>query len=162
VDLAPVRELYTEVIHKVRDLGIAFTDRRAVKAQKLLAASALLCSRAAVHPSDLWVLRYVWDRAEQIDPLRGLIRDVLQTQPATPQAHPLSALPEQVDGEDVARQLDAVAAELAAAPLSLVAGARLRERVAQLADQAAWVGDEQARRYLLERTSKLLERLGRP
>src|SRR5262249_37509763 len=109
----------------------------------------------------------VWDRAEQIDPLRGLIHNVLQTQPAAADAHPLSALPEQVDAEDVARQLDAIGAELAAAAdgkaaLSLLAAARLRERVAQLADRAAWVGDEKARRHLVERTGKLLERLERP
>src|SRR5580704_7894589 len=51
---------------ELRDLGIAFSDRRAVKAQKLLAASAVLCARLVGQPSDLWVLRYVWDRAEQI------------------------------------------------------------------------------------------------
>ena len=33
---------------------------------KLLAASALLCGRRIANASDLWVLRYVWDREEQI------------------------------------------------------------------------------------------------
>src|SRR5262245_56302911 len=68
VDLGPIRELYTETVFKVRDLGIAFSDRRAVKAMKLLAASALLCERNKATPADLWVLRYVWDREEQIVP----------------------------------------------------------------------------------------------
>ncbi len=164
VDLEPIRDLYTEVIHKIRDLGIAFSDRRAVKAQKLIAASALLCARTAAQPSDLWVLRYVWDRAEQIGPLRGLIQSVLEQQPTDHSAHPLSALPEKADAEEIARQLDSIGEELAEGKgksrLSLLALARLRERLAELGDRAAWVLDEQARRHLLERSGKMLERLG--
>src|SRR5579883_3226965 len=62
VDLDPVRDLYAEAVFKVRDLGVALSDRRAVKMMKLVAASAVLCGRTAASPSDLWVLRYVWDR----------------------------------------------------------------------------------------------------
>ena len=45
VDLTAVPERYAEVVFKVRDLGIAMSDRRAVKVMKLVAASALLCGR---------------------------------------------------------------------------------------------------------------------
>jgi MoxR-like ATPase len=162
VDLAPVRELYTEVVHKIRDLGIAFSDRRAVKAQKLLAASAVLCQRTSANASDLWVLRYVWDRAEQIGPLGGLIGAVLEQHPAEA-AHPLAALPGRADPEEIARQLDALAAELpppGGKPLPLVAAARLRERLAELADRAAWVRDEAAREHLLGRSGQMLKQLG--
>src|SRR5262249_32312672 len=69
VELAGVLETYIETVFKVRDLGIAFSDRRAVKVLKLLAASALLCGRDTAAASELWVLRYVWDREEQIEPL---------------------------------------------------------------------------------------------
>jgi MoxR-like ATPase len=167
VDLTPVREQYAEVVHKIRDLGVAFSDRRAIKAQKLIAASALLCARTAAHPSDLWVLRYVWDRAEQIGPLRGLVAGVLEQQPAAERAHPLASLPGKADAEEIARGLDAVEGELPATStarpgLSLLAVGRLRERVAQLADRSAWVADEKARRHLLERSGKLLDRLGGP
>jgi MoxR-like ATPase len=159
VDLSPVQGLYAEVVFKVRDLGIALSDRRAVKAMKLLAASALLCGRSAAAPSDLWVLRYLWDRAEQIGPLRALVQGVLEEHPAAEAAHPLAAPAEQADGEEVARQLDAAERELQADG-SLLALARLRERVADLADRAAWVRDEAARRHLQERSGRLLERLG--
>src|SRR4051794_11604433 len=67
VELDPALEVYREAVFKVRDLGVAFSDRRAVKVLKLVAASAVLCGRSAANPSDLWVLRYVWDRAEQIE-----------------------------------------------------------------------------------------------
>jgi MoxR-like ATPase len=164
VDLAPIRELYAEVLHKIRDLGVGFSDRRAVKAQKLLAASALLCGRMSANASDLWVLRYVWDRAEQIGPLGGLIQKVLEQHPAE-QAHPLAALPGRADPEEIARQLDSAAEELPAPggkTLSLLAAARLRERLGELNDRAAWVGDEAARKHLLSRAGQLLQRLGGP
>ncbi len=161
VDLGAVSGLYAEVVFKVRDLGIAFSDRRAVKGLKLLAASALLCSRVRALPSDLWVLRYVWDRAEQIGPLRLLINGILEQHAAEPGAHPLARAAERVDGEDLARQLDALENECQGATAQpLLAVARLRERVAAVADRAAWVADEPARKLLLQRSGSLLKRLG--
>ena len=160
VDLSGVTELYSEVVFKVRDLGVAFSDRRSIKVLKLLAASALLCGRTRAAASDLWVLRYVWDREEQIAPLAALVNGVLARHKDEPAAHPLAAVPEQVDGEDLARQLEAVERELQAGRPSLAALARLRERVTDLADKAAWVGSDRSREHLLERTGKLLQRLG--
>jgi MoxR-like ATPase len=159
VDLTGVSELYAETVFKLRDLGVAFSDRRAIKVLKLLAASALLCGRAAAAPSDLWVLRYVWDREEQIDPVAALINGVLEQHPNGQAAHPLAAPPEQMDAEEVARQLDAVERECSADRLSLSASARLRERVADLADRVAWVTEPGSRKHLVEHAGKLLERL---
>ena len=159
VDLAPVQDAYTEAIFKVRDLGVAFSDRRAVKVLKLLAASALLSGRTAAEPSDLWVLRYVWDRAEQIAPLKALVRGLLEERCGDGPAHPRAAEPERVDSENLARQIDAVERDLQTDGRSLVALARLRERAADVADQAAWVGDEAARMHLLQRSGELLKRL---
>jgi MoxR-like ATPase len=160
VDLAPVTDLYTEVVFKVRDLGIAFSDRRAIKVMKLLAASALLCGRQTAAASDLWVLRYVWDREEQIGPLASLVNGLLEQHPAEGAAHPLATVAERVDGEEIARQLDALEKEAQGGKHSLTVLARLRERLTDLADRAAWVADPQGRKHLLDRTRILLERLG--
>ncbi|MEJ7680220.1 MAG: hypothetical protein WKG06_20670 [Segetibacter sp.] len=148
------------MVFKVRDLGIAMSDRRAIKVMKLVAASALLCGREAAIISDFWVLRYVWDREEQIAPLASLIAGVLEPHAGEPDAHPLAALPGRVDGEELARQLDAAEAESRAGTLGLAAVARLRDRVADLADRAAWVDDDAARAHLLGRTAGLLKRIG--
>jgi MoxR-like ATPase len=160
VDLDPVRELYADAVFKVRDLGVTLSDRRAVKVLKLVAASALLCGRTAAAPSDLWVLRYVWDRAEQIGPLKALVRGLLDQHPSTAATHPRAAAAEHVDGEDLARQIEEVEGQLAGNPQGLVSLARLRERVAGLADRASWLGDETARKHLLDKTGRLLEKLG--
>ncbi len=160
IDLTQIRELYAETVFKVRDLGISLSDRRAVKVMKLIAASAVLCGRSVAQPSDLWVVRYVWDRPEQIGPLKALVRGILEARPTDGVAHPQAAAPEQVDGEDLAGQLEAAERELAADGKSLITLARIRERVADLADRASWIADESARKHLLDRAAKALQRLG--
>lgn len=159
VDLSRVSEAYTDAVFKVRDLGIDFSDRRAVKVQKLLAASALLCGRTRAEASDLWVLRYVWDREEQIGPLRALVNGLLE-QAESAQGHPLSRPAERVDAEQLSRELDAVAAEVGNGGLTLSGVARARERLAGLADQCAWVEDGNAREHLAGRARELLAKLG--
>ncbi len=160
VDLGAVAEIYPEAVFKVRDLGIALSDRRAVKVLKLLAASALLCGRDRVLPSDLWVLRYVWDREEQIGPLGVLVNGLLEQYPQEGAAHPLAAVMERADGEEIARQMRELQEEIQRDHLSLTALARLRERVAGLADRAAWVADDRSRNHLLEQARQLREQLG--
>jgi MoxR-like ATPase len=160
VELAPVTSLYGETVFKIRDLGIAFSDRRAIKVLKLLAASALLCGRDHASVTDFWVLRYVWDREEQIDSLAALVNGILEQHKGQERPHPLAALPQQVDGEDIARQLDGLERELAQDKPSLTMLARIRERIADLADEAAWIPEQANRKHLLERTSTMLERLG--
>jgi MoxR-like ATPase len=160
VDLSAVLEPYIEVVFKIRDLGIAFSDRRAVKVLKLVAASALLCGRLAPMVSDLWVLRYVWDREEQIEPLAALINGVLSADAEGKDRHPLAAVQSLPDGEDLARKLDRLEEELDGEKLSLAAVARLRNRLAELADRAAWLPEPKNRDYVLERARRCLEKLG--
>lgn len=159
VELAGVAERYTELAFRIRDLGIALSDRRAVKLLKLVAASAVLCGRAAATEADLWPLRYVWDREEQIGPLRSLVDGVLGSLNGDAPRHTLAAVPNRVDGEELARQVDAAEAEIRAPALSLAAIARLRERLGDLADRAAWLKDDTHRTHLKKRTSELLDRL---
>jgi MoxR-like ATPase len=159
VDLGGVVAAYADAVTKVRDLGVALTDRRAVKVLKLVAASAVLCGRTAADPSDLWVLRYVWDREEQIAPLAALVAGLLESAPATA-AHPLASRPDRPDGEALARQLDDVDTALGGNPLTLVDLARLREQVAAVSDRAAWVTDVAGREHLIARAGDLLERIG--
>ena len=160
VELGGITERYADVVSKVRDLGVAFSDRRAVKVLKLVAASAVLCGRSAARVSDFWVFRYVWDREEQVAPLTALVAGVIEPHAAEPDTHPLAASPTRVDGEDIARQLDAIASGLKERSLSLTAAARFREQLGTLADSAAWLTDEPVRRHLVDKIGELLRRLG--
>lgn len=158
VELADVLEPYADAVTKVRDLGVAYSDRRAVKVLKLVAASAVLCGRVAADPTDLWVLRYVWDRAEQIGPLGALVGGLMETAKG-PAPHPRAARPEQVDADALAKELDAAEAGLKASP-KLLEAARLKERVQAAADRAAWVADAKAREHLLGRAATILKGIG--
>jgi MoxR-like ATPase len=160
IELGGIAERYADVVSKVRDLGVAFSDRRAVKVLKLVAGSAVLCGRSAALISDFWVFRYVWDREEQIAPLKALVAGVIEPHAHEPDAHPLAAVPDRVDGEEMARQLDSLAGEVQGRSLSLAAAARIRERLGELSDRAAWLADEPARRHLVSRVGDLLKRLG--
>jgi MoxR-like ATPase len=159
VDLSGVLETYADAVSKVRDLGVSLSDRRAVKLLKLVAASAVMCGRARANTSDLWVLRYVWDRAEQIGPLGTLVTGLIESAPTADAPHPRAARPEAVDPEALAAELDQAEAELSRRA-KLVEVARLRERIQAIADRAAWVSDSTGRAHLLARSASLLEKLG--
>src|SRR4051812_45028272 len=77
VDLSAVRGPYVELVRRLRHAGIPVSDRRAVKLQRLMAASALLCGRLQVHATDLWVVRYIWDTEEQQDILKSIVQDAV-------------------------------------------------------------------------------------
>ena len=47
VDLSAARPAYVQLVQRLRRAGIAVSDRRAVKLQRLVAASALMAARAA-------------------------------------------------------------------------------------------------------------------
>ena len=158
VELSAILERYADAVSRVRDLGVGLSDRRAVKVLKLVAASATLSGRTSANGSDLWVLRYVWDRAEQIGPLQTLVAGLLDgAEGESP--HPRAASPEAADGEAIAAELDSADGILQSRP-KLVELARLRERVQVLADRAAWVADTAARDTLVSRAAGLLARLG--
>jgi MoxR-like ATPase len=160
VELTGIAERYADVVSKVRDLGVALSDRRAVKVLKLVAGSALLCGRSKAQVSDFWVFRYVWDREEQIAPLKALVAGVIEPHAQESDTHPLAAVPDRVDGEEIARQIDAMSAEVRGSSLGLAALARLRERLTDLADRVAWLSDDAARRHLTDRIGEILKRVG--
>jgi MoxR-like ATPase len=160
VELTGIAERYADVVSKVRDLGVALSDRRAVKVLKLVAGSALLCGRSRAQVSDFWVFRYVWDREEQIAPLKALVAGVIEPYAQESETHPLAAVPDRVDGEEIARQLDAMNAETHDRSLGLAALARFRERLTDLADRVAWLPDDAPRRHLNDRIGEMLKRLG--
>lgn len=160
VDLSKITEPYAELVFKVRDLGVALSDRRAVKVLKLVAASAVLCDRAVAIIADFWPVRYVWDREEQIGPLASLIEAVIEPHVGADRAHPLAAVPERLGGEEIAHQLDAINAQIEQGSMTLTVTARFREQVADLGDRAAWLPEESIRRHLIERSAQLLRRLG--
>lgn len=151
VDLAGVRPRFIELVRMLRRAGMAVSDRRAVKLQRLVAASAVLCGRRAADATDLWVLRHVWDTEEQREPIAAIVDAAVARAEAAEleSAHPRArgTLP---DPEELARGIERVAAALRGGSAE---GERAvwRDRLGLLAARCAWVADAQQRSFLEER-----------
>ncbi|SDT45790.1 AAA family ATPase [Actinoplanes derwentensis] len=75
VDVAAVRGEFGDIVRTLRREGVAFSDRRAVKAQRLIAASALLDARAVAETKDLGVLAHLWTRPGDDSTIRRILGD---------------------------------------------------------------------------------------
>lgn len=164
VDFSAVRSEYVGLVGRLRRAGIPVSDRRAVKLQRMLAASALLCGRLQVNRTDMWVLRHVWDTEEQEDVLASIVGEVIEAATAEEQAtsHPQSRTSSVPDSERLADDLERISAKLAASELDAKDRSCLLDQLGILASQCQWVPDEQQRRYLEDRVNGLLQKFGEP
>jgi len=145
VDLSALRAEYVELIRRLRYAGIAISDRRAVKLQRLIAASAILCGRLEARLSDLWVLRYIWDAEEQREVLRSIVDELVERDQEA-DAHPRARGNSTVCPEAIARDLEALRSRIKGASQS--DRAYLRDRVGILAGRVEWVQEPMARSEL--------------
>lgn len=66
IDVSEITDTFAHVVRKMRLIGVPLSDRKIVKAQKLVAAAALLRGVKAAGPEDLWPITYlVQDKAQQ-------------------------------------------------------------------------------------------------
>jgi MoxR-like ATPase len=161
VDLGGVRSAYVELVHRLRHAGIPISDRRAVKLQRLLGSSALLCGRLAVNATDLWVLRYIWDTEEQQEVLASLVQDAIDRSGAQREAsHPRAQGGDAPDPECLARDLQHIAQRAAAGDLPATEKTYLKDRLGLLAARCQWVKDPQQREFLEKQVEALWKPLG--
>jgi MoxR-like ATPase len=161
VNLDPARPAYIELIHRLRYAGIPVSDRRAVKLQRLMAASALLCGRLELNPTDLWVLRYIWDAEEQQEVLSSIVKNAIDKSGAAKQsdAHPRSRGGDAPDADSLARDLRHIADRLAQGALPATERSYLKDRLGLLAARCPWVEDSQQRAFLEQQVSSLWKQL---
>lgn len=166
VDLAAVRPHYVDLIHRLRHAGISISDRRAVKLQRLLAASALLCGRMEVNAGDLWILRYIWDTEEQQEILTQIVQDAIDKNLAagngsTKDLHPRATGQDAPDPECLARDLERINQRLQQPELPTAERTVLQDQLGVLAGRCEWVADGQQRAYLSSQIDGLWKQLGR-
>jgi len=77
LDLSAVRNALSHALRILRTAGVALSDRRAVKAQFLIAAAAVLADRTSPTEADLWPLIFVVPTPEQQDIAREALRELL-------------------------------------------------------------------------------------
>jgi MoxR-like ATPase len=73
VDLRPVVQGAATAVRRLRHAGVVLSDRRVVRAQRLVAAAAVLDGRTVASAEDLWVLPLIAPSREA----QALARDVL-------------------------------------------------------------------------------------
>lgn len=154
IDLSAVVPQLSTLVVRLRTAGLPVSDRRAVKMQRLVAASAMLCGRETARSSDLWVFRHIWDTVEQQEVLRALVDETLRQAPAETGDHPRAAgnLP---DAEELVRDLDALEKSLRDPNTPSADHPRLQDRLSVLTARSQWVADESKRAFVIERTNQL-------
>ncbi len=154
VNLTASTDLYLELIKKLRDAGLDLSDRRAVRLQRVIASSAILSGRLETRPSDLWVLRHVWESEEQIDILASIVMGTLSRFEDQEGDHPSSKHVPTPDPEKLAILLDQL---LVQANLELTdsQSATLRDEVRRAASRLEWLGDGLEKAALHEKLASL-------
>ncbi len=162
VDINVILPLYIELVHRLRHAGISISDRRVVKLQRLIASSALICGRLQAQPSDLWVLRYIWDTEDQPEVLNSIVQDAIDKAPKTEPdlPHPRSRSRETPDPESLARDLERIREGLDRAGLTDTERSYLRDRLGVLAGRCQWITDHQSRTFLEQQLESLWKQVG--
>ncbi|MGC3961068.1 MAG: AAA family ATPase [Verrucomicrobiota bacterium] len=155
VELAEIRQPFAELVHRIRHAGIPVSDRRAVKLQRVIGASALLAGRMEARLSDLWVVRHIWDTEEQQEVLASLVDQAIAKQSAAEGDHPRARTANGPDTESLARDLDAIAEAMKNSALPEVEKAYLRDRLGVLEGRCQWVKDNAKREWLIKRVAEL-------
>ena len=158
VDLRPVRPLYTDLIRKLRLAGVAVSDRRAVKLQRLLAASALLCQRTTVIASDMWVLRYIWDTDEQREVV-GSIVDAVVHADDQPAQHPRAAGHDAPDADALLREIGTLTAQWDLPETSPAERTTIKDQLRYLHGRAQWLTNDEQRTYVQEPLDALWQKV---
>jgi len=155
VELGAVRQPFSELVHRIRHAGISVSDRRSVKLQRVIAASALLAGRTEARLSDLWVVRQIWDTEEQQEVLASLVDQAIAKQEPATGDHPRARSTDGPDAESLARDLDAIAESVKSGALPDVEKAYLRDRLGVLEGRCQWVKDAPKREWLSKRVTEL-------
>jgi MoxR-like ATPase len=155
IDLSDIRRPLAELVLRLRHAGIPISDRRAVKLQRLVAASGMLCGRSRCAISDLWIFRHIWNTLEQQEVIAAIVEEIIKKQPVVGDDHPRARLGGAPDPEGLARDLDEIRRKLDERGVSTADRAILRDRLGTLAGRAQWVADDEQRTFLTFRIDQL-------
>jgi MoxR-like ATPase len=156
IDLTIVRPAYLQLIRRLREAGMPLSDRRAVRLQRVVAASAVLCGRPHADVSDLWVMRYIWETPAQAEMLAAHVAAVSEQfasdlKAPESQRHPLSDAIAGADPQQLAEAIEAIA-DRADHPAAA-------DQLSLLAARIEWVTEEAARDHLRIKINEAREKM---
>lgn len=158
VDLKPIYEVYLNTIISLRNTGIAISDRRAVKLQNLIAASALICGRTVATKSDLWILKHIWDTEEQVEILEGIINRVIESDDHT-QAHPQAMQHKAPDPEEVMKDVKALVEKWNTPQISFEEQNVVKDKLRYLQTRCDWIPQGEKKQFVQEEIDKLWQKM---
>jgi MoxR-like ATPase len=159
INLSEIRQTYIGVIQQLRNAGVAVSDRRAVKLQRMIAASAVLCGRSSAITSDLWVLRYIWDTEEQREIIAGIVNRLTESDPEKRDQHPRASLSTTPNPDEIVRDVQLLAEKWQQADIALAEQAIIKDKLRYLNSRAAWIANEVQRAFVLERINQLWKKI---
>ncbi|MCW3104324.1 MAG: 2-component regulator [Bacteroidetes bacterium] len=158
VDLSPVRKQYIDIIHSLRNTGIKVSDRRAVKLQNLIAASALICKRKEAILSDLWVLKYIWDTEEQIEILAGIINNVIEKD-ASEKSHPQALYNKVPNAEEVMKEVEYLAGKWNDPSLSFEEQNVVKDKLRYVQTRCSWITNAEQKQHIQAEIESLWKKM---
>jgi MoxR-like ATPase len=159
VSLDAVRKPYISLIQKLRNAGLAVSDRRAVKLQRLIAASALLCKRTHAIVSDMWVLRYIWDTHEQREVITSIVNASVEADPEKGHQHPRANLSAAPDADEISREVTQMMEKWDASDTTFADKSLIKDRLRYLHGRSAWITNDTQRLFLEKQVSALWEKI---
>lgn len=158
VDLKGIRNEYVDIVHSLRNTGIKVSDRRAVKLQNLIAASALMCGRDVAVLSDLWVLKYIWDTEEQIEVLESMVNAVIEKDTTTA-AHPQATFNKAPNPEEVIKEVQHLAARWQDRSLSFEEKNVIKDKLRYIQTRCDWIKDGEQKQYIQKEIEALWQNI---
>lgn len=155
INLQGIRREYLELIHKLRNAGVKVSDRRAVKIQRLVAASALLCDRDHALPSDLWVARYIWDTEEQREVIAEIVNSVFAQETASQQQHPRALNSSAPKADELYKEVENMRQQWESDNLNGAEQAVLKDKLRYLSGRCAWIVESTQREYVQNAVDQL-------
>lgn len=154
VDLSEIRKEYINVVHSLRNAGIKVSDRRAVKLQNLIAASAVICDRDKAILSDLWVLKYIWDTEEQIEILTGIINTIIEKE-STTQSHPQALTNNLPNPETIFKEVEYLSNKWKEDNLSLEEQNVVKDKLRYIQSRCDWITNAEQKTHIQTEIDKL-------
>jgi len=155
VDLQEIQSSYLELIQKLRNAGVEVSDRRAVKLQRLIAASALLCKRNKAIQSDMWVLRYIWDTEEQREVIASIVNAVVEADEVKEQQHPRASINALPNADEIFEEVEKMKAQWASDEITMAERTVIKDRLRYLNGRCEWIGNEEQRKYVQDKIDEL-------
>jgi MoxR-like ATPase len=159
VVLDEVRPAYITLIQTLRNAGIQISDRRAVKLQRLIAASALSCKRLKANISDMWILRYVWDTDEQREVLNGIVNSAIEADQHHVARHPRADINAVPDANELYQEIMKMTEQWKDAATSDGDRAILKDRLRYLNGRCEWITNEDQRAYVQKPVNELWQQI---